>query len=37
MEHLSNNHNICIMRQDKGRGVVIIDKLKYTAKCLELL
>ena len=25
------------MRQDKGRGVVIIDKSKYTTKCLELL
>ena len=25
------------MRQDKGRGIVIIDKSKYTAKCLELL
>ena len=25
------------MRQDKGRGVVIIDKSKYTAKYLELL
>ena len=25
------------MKQDKGRGVVITDKLKYMAKCLELL
>ena len=25
------------MRQDKGRGVVTIDKSKYTAKSLELL
>ena len=25
------------MRQDKGRGVAIIDKSKYKAKCLELL
>ena len=37
IEQLSNNHNICIMRQDRGRGMVIIDKSKYTAKCLELL
>ena len=37
IEQLSNNRNICIMRQDKGRRVVIIDKSKYTAKCLELL
>ena len=25
------------MRQDKGRGIVIIDKSKYMAKSLELL
>ena len=37
IEQLSNNRNICIMRQDKGRGMVIIDKSKYTTKCLELL
>ena len=37
IEQLSNNRNICIMRQDKGRGVAIIDKSKYKAKCLELL
>ena len=36
IEQLSNNCNICIMRQDKGWGVVIIDKSKYTAKYLEL-
>ena len=37
IEQLFNNCNICIMRQDKGRGVVTIDESKYTAKCLELL
>ena len=37
IEQFSNNHNICIMRKDQGRGVVIIGKSKYTAKCLELL
>ena len=37
IEELSNYRNICIMRQDKGRGVVTIDKSKYTAKSLELL
>ena len=37
IEQLSDNRNICIMRQDKGRGMVIIDKSKYTTKCLELL
>ena len=28
IEQLSNNRNICIMKQDKERGVVIIDKSK---------
>ena len=37
IEQLSNNGKICIMSQDKERGVVIIDKSKYTTKCLELL
>ena len=37
IEQLSNNCNIFIMRQDKGRSVVTIDKSKYTTKCLELL
>ena len=31
------NENICILRQDKGRGVVIIDILKYTQKFLKTL
>ena len=25
------------MKQDKGRGVVLMDKFKYTEKCLSLL
>ena len=37
IKQLSNNHNICIMRQEKERDVVIIDESKCTAKCLELL
>ena len=37
IEQLSNNRNICIMRQDKGRDVVTIDQSNYRAKCLELL
>ena len=37
IELLSNNRNFRIMRQDKERGVVIIDKSKYTGKYLELL
>jgi len=26
-----------LLKQDKGRGIVILDKNKYTAKCLNLL
>ena len=37
IEQLSNNRNICIMKQDKERGVVIIDKSKCTVECLKLL
>ena len=32
--NLSNNKNIVIMKQDKGRGVVIMDRNKYFDKCL---
>ena len=34
---LSKNRSICIMRQDKGRGVVVMDRSKYTEKCLNIL
>ena len=34
---LAKSNNIDIMKQDKGRGVVIMDKTKYQEKCLELL
>ena len=37
VETLSKNDSIVIMKQDKGRGVVIMDKHKYTEKCLEML
>ena len=37
IEQLSNDRNICIIRQDKGRGVAIVDISKYTGKHLELL
>ena len=26
-----------VLRQDKGRGIVVIDRTKYTEKCLDLL
>ena len=34
---LAKNNNIVIMKQDKGRGVVTMDKTKYQEKCLTLL
>ena len=37
VESLSKNDNTVIMKPDKGRGFVIMDKLKYTKKCLEIL
>ena len=37
LENLSKNDSILIMKQDKGRGVAVMDKHKYTKKCLEML
>ena len=37
IDGLSNNQSICIMKQDKGRGVVVMDRSKYTEKCLSIL
>ena len=34
---LAKNNNIVIMKQDKGRRVVIMDKAKYQEKCLPPL
>ena len=31
------NQSICIMKQDKGRGVVVTDRSKYIEKCLSIL
>ena len=35
--NLSKNENIVILKQDKGRAVVILDRAKYTEKCMALL
>lgn len=32
-----DNKDILIMKQDKGRGIVIMDKDMYTEKCLAFL
>ena len=37
IDQLSRNRDLCILKQDKGRGVVLMDRNKYTGKCLELL
>ena len=37
VENLSKNDSVVIMKQDKGRGVVITNKHKYTEQCLEML
>jgi len=37
IKRLTNNPDIIIMKQDKGRGVVIMDRNKYTEKCLAFL
>ena len=31
------NKSIIILKQDKGRGIVILDTNKYTKKCMALL
>ena len=37
IRNLSNNENIVIMKQDKGRGVAIMDRNQYFDKCFTLL
>ena len=36
IEGLSKNQSICVMKQDKGRGVAVMDRSKYTEKCLSI-
>ena len=37
INRLSKNPRIIVLRQDNGRGIVIIDKGKYTEKCMKIL
>ena len=37
INRLSKNPRIIVLRQDHGRGIVIIDKGKYTEKCMKIL
>ena len=37
IKSLSQKEDITIMKADKGRGVEIMNKIKYLEKCLTLL
>ena len=37
IENLSKQEDVIILKQDKGRGVVLMDRNKYTEKCMLLL
>ena len=37
IDQLSRNKDLWILKQDKGRGVVLMDRTKYTNKCLKIL
>ena len=37
IDSLSKKQNISIMKQDKGRGVVVMNRSNYTEKCLNIL
>ena len=37
IKRLVETKNIMLLRKDKGKGVVIMDKGKYTEKCINLL
>ena len=37
IRRLTKNSDVVILKQDKGRGVVLLDKSKYIEKCMEHL
>ena len=37
ISNLSNRKDIVILKQDNGRGIVIMDQIKYIEKCMSLL
>ena len=37
IKQLSMNEEVIIMKQDKGRGVIIMNSSKYLEKCLSVL
>ena len=36
IDKLSTNKELCILKQDEGRSIGLMDRTKYTNKCLEL-
>ena len=34
---LSRNSNIILLHQARGRGIVVVDRKKYTEKCMDML
>ena len=37
VKRLAENKNICLLKQDKGKGIVIMNRSKYVEKCEEFL
>ena len=37
IQNLSQNRNIVLLNQDKGQGIVILDRAKYNEKCMTLI
>ena len=35
VKSLSENESICLLKQDKGRGIVVLDRKDYVEKCEE--
>ena len=37
IQKLSKNNSICLLKQDKGRGVVVVNRSDYVTKCEQML
>ena len=37
IKKLTKNRDICLLKQDKGKGIVVMDRSKYIEKCEEFL
>ena len=36
MDNISKNKGIILIKQEKGRGVVVLDRKHYLEKCLNI-